>query len=289
MLVVLIVLCISLFICFYYLFDLLVGMPSLQYHKYLNAIRKATGTRTSAKIKKFLQEILTRIIKLSPDKREQLITAFSRCNIEMTPEEYYIRAISLSALVFLSSVLFIAIGFPIAAFGSLILSVLVYFQQIQRIQKDLEKINRMILDEMPGFIRSFSYGLRSSRDTISIIEKYRAIAKPALAAELDILIANLKTENYEEALKKFDARLNLDPVSAFVSGIIGISRGIDYRTYFYLLEENMKTLSRESLKREVAKRPGKLKKSIIITIIFLFLLYIVPVIIQLKDGFNLFK
>jgi len=289
MLFLMLALCLCLFAFFYQVAALWTGLPSGGYARYLKAVRKVRGTAAADRIRAMVNKLLYRLIKLSPEKRERLQTAFSRCNIKMTPEEYYLKAAGMSVSVFLTAFLFIWAGLPLAAFGSIILGVLIYFRQIRLVHGKLEKLNRQILEELPGFIRSFSYGLNSSRDIVAIIEKYRAVAKPVLASELDLLLANMKTENYETALKKFDERLSLEPVSAFVSGIIGINRGIDYRTYFYLLEENMKNLSRENLKREIARRPGKLKIAIIITILCLFFMYMVPIIVQLSKGFNLFK
>ncbi len=94
------------------------------------------------------------------------------------------------------------------------------------------------------------------------MERYqRKIAGDDFKYDLDILITDLKTGNTEDALQRFDERVNIPQLSTFISGVIGTSKGIDQETFFLsLMEQEMKILARENIKREIAKRPGKIKK-----------------------------
>lgn len=289
MFVLLLILFLSLSVFIYTLLAIKFDVKKFQYRAYLRVVGQSQASKGAKNFNNSIKNILIRLIRISPDKVDKLKVTLDRCDIKLTPEEYYLKAITASLMVVLVAILFVLLGLSLGALSCLFLSVLVYFQQIQKGDKQLNSLNEEILEAIPGFIRSFSYGLESSRDIVAIIDKYRLVAKPALANELSILLANMKTDNQEEALRKFDQRLNLEPISTFVSGIIGIDRGIDYRTFFFILEENMKVLSKENLKREILKRPGKLRKSVVSIILALLFLYMVPIIIQVKSGFNIFN
>lgn len=289
MIFIFIILSFSLSMCLYNLFAIKFDLKRFQYGTYLKLVKNTKVSRDASNLGHSIKKRMLKLIKINSDKSDKLEVALSRCNINITPEEYYYNAISSALLVALASLLLAILGIELASLGCLLLCVLVYFQQIQKAFKQVDKLNNEILEEIPGFIRSFSYGLESSRDIVSIIQRYRLVSKPALASELDILLANMKIDNQEEALRKFDQRLSLEPISTFVSGIIGIDRGIDYKTFFFILEENMKVLVKENLKREISKRPAKLRKSIISIMLALIILYLVPIFVQVRTGFNIFK
>ena len=99
----------------------------------------------------------------------------------------------------------------------------------------------------------------------------------------------LKSGNMEEALRRFDDSIYIPQLSTFISGVIGTSKGIDQKTFFFMMEQNMIVLYRENMKREMAKRPGKLKLATISVGVCMFLIYVVPMGLQLKTGLAIFK
>ncbi len=104
-----------------------------------------------------------------------------------------------------------------------------------------------------------------------------------------MLITEMKSGNIEDALRRFDERVNVSQLSTFISGVIGTSKGIDQRTFFFMMEQNMKVLFRENMKREMAKRPPKMKMAAFSVAICMALMYIVPMALQITSGLAIFK
>ena len=50
--------------------------------------------------------------------------------------------------------------------------------------------------------------LKASRNVIGMLERFRGNAGETLTGELDILLADMRSSNYEAALTRFEARLN---------------------------------------------------------------------------------
>lgn len=236
-----------------------------------------------------LTKLISKFIHLESYRNKKLAKDLERAGINLTPEEYYAKAYVTSALTFLSSFLFIPLGLPIITMGVMLLGIILYFKERQTVSEKLKRINGRILEELPRFIRTYSNSLKSSKDILRFMEKYRKVAGKEFKYDLDILITELKTGNTEEALQRFDDRVNIPQLSTFISGVIGTSKGINQETFFYLMEQDMKILARENIKREIAKRPGKIKKATIAVGVMMFLLYLYPIFIDLKNGLGIFN
>lgn len=236
-----------------------------------------------------LTKLTSKFIYLDSYRNKKLSKDLERAGINLTPEEYYAKAYVTSALTFLSSFLFIPLGLPIITMGVMLLGIILYFKERQTVSEKLKRINGRILEELPRFIRTYSNSLKSSKDILRFMEKYRKVAGKEFKYDLDILITELKTGNTEEALQRFDDRVNIPQLSTFISGVIGTSKGINQETFFYLMEQDMKILARENIKREIAKRPGKIKKATIAVGVMMFLLYLYPIFIDLKNGLGIFN
>lgn len=213
----------------------------------------------------------------------------ARAGINLSPAEYYAKAYVTAGLVILLSFIFIPLGLTVITMCVMLLGIMMFFKERQAAREKLKKISGKILDELPRFVRTYNNSLKSSKDILKFMERYRKIAGDDFKYDLDILITDLKTGNTEEALQRFDERVNIPQLSTFISGVIGTSKGIDQETFFYLMEQDMKILARENIKREIAKRPGKIKKATIAVGVMMFLLYLYPIFIDLKNGLGIFN
>ena len=236
-----------------------------------------------------LVSFVARFVIIRHEKRVRISMALERVGDEATPEEFYAEALLKGLAFFLCACAFLLIGVGVAAFASFLLGVALFLQKTGEMDAKLKKIKSEIADELPRFISVINYSLSTTRDLIKIFEKYLNICKPALKPDLQLLVAEMKSGNYAEALKRFDARIGIQQLSAFVSGLIDTDRGIDQRTFFYLMEENMNALFIENKKKELSKRPKKIKRAIIPIGICLFAMYIVPIAVQLIEGLDMFK
>ncbi len=257
-------------------------LPAGNYKRNIKSIRRK-------KRKKTVKTIISKVIRLDTAYRDKLLALFSRVGIAQSPEEYFADGIAQTLKVLICFPVFILIGLPIGAIFTVLLAAAVFFKKIKYAEEKVRDINEEIISELPMFIRNFSYSLEFTRDVVAIIDSYRTVAGKHLKAELDILVTEMKTGSYEDAIQRFDKRLNIDAVTSFATGLIGIGRGIDYKTYFFLLEENMRILARENLKRKVSKRPGKLQKAILGMVGAIAFMFIIPMMIQMKDSLNIFN
>lgn len=65
-----------------------------------------------------------------------------------------------------------------------------------------------------------------------MLERFRMNAGESLSGELDILIADMRSSNYEAALTRFESRINSPMLSDVVRGLIGVLRGDDSAVVF---------------------------------------------------------
>ena len=86
----------------------------------------------------------------------------------------------------------------------------------------------------------------------------------------------MKTGNPEAALRGMDVRLGLPSFAALCSVLCGVHQGVDQRTSLLVLEQDMRTKERETLRRLMEKRPGRIKAASFILTILLILLFMVP-------------
>jgi hypothetical protein len=248
-----------------------------------------TGGLTDSGLYNAFTLFIARFIKIHHKKREKISAALARTGLNVSVEVYYAQALLKSSVFFICAIALMVMGVGFAAFVSFLLGILVFFQKLDELDAKQKRIKEEIADELPRFISVINFSLSTTRDLIKIFEKYQNICKPAFKPDLQLLIAEMKSGNYSEALKRFDLRIGIPQLSAFVSGLIDADKGIDQRTFFYLMEENMNTLFIENKKKELAKRPRKIKKAIISVGLCLFAMYIVPIALQLFEGLDMFK
>jgi CheY-like chemotaxis protein len=258
-------------------------------------LRNGAGARAQAGLRiqtspvGFLARPLSGLIRLSPARREAVEKKLERAGSALCAEDFYadaaVRAIGVSLLAPLCALM----GVPTAAVASAALGIGLYYKRIGELDTRLSRIRLEIADELPRFVSVLNYSMSTDRDLIRAIERYKKIAKPAFQYDLALLLLEMKGGNNTEALKRFDARIDIPQLSAFVSGLIDADRGVDQKTFFYLMEENMKQLFIENKKKELSRRPAKIKKAIIAVGMCLFLLYLVPISMQLIEGLRMFQ
>lgn len=268
-----------------------IDFPTKRTEKAMSAFRRkqGIGERFYTAVTYPLTKIISKFIRPENYQKRKLEKDLARAGINLSPAEYYAKAYVTAGLVILSSFIFIPLGLTVITMCVMLLGIMLFFKERQAVREKLKKINGKILDELPRFVRTYNNSLKSSKDILKFMERYRKIAGDDFKYDLDILITDLKTGNTEDALQRFDERVNIPQLSTFISGVIGTSKGIDQETFFYLMEQDMKILARENIKREIAKRPGKIKKATIAVGVMMFLLYLYPIFIDLKNGLGIFN
>ena len=233
-----------------------------------------------------LAKLISRLFPMSEYKRKRLEADFARLHISEQPEDFVSKAKARSLLLALIGALFIALGIPWLALLTAVASVLAYFRNMQTIRKKVEAQNREIEAESPRLTETLIYTLQDNRDLLAFFEKYRKVAGKAMSTELDRLILDMKTGNPEAALRSMDARLGLPSFAALCSVLCGVYQGVDQRTSLLVLEQDMRTKERETLRRLMEKRPGRIKAASFILTILLILLFMVPLVILIINSFQ---
>ena len=103
----------------------------------------------------------------------------------------------------------------------------------------------------------------TEKDVIKLLETYQTISGDGLKYDIEILIMDLKSGNFEEAMTEFDKRVGNAYVSRLVKSLISVNRGDNQESSLNYLISDMGTLAKEMMQRELNKRPGRVKMLVI--------------------------
>lgn len=201
---------------------------------------------------------LSKLIHMDEYKRGRMNNILKASGLNLSPEVYQAYAIVKSGAV-LSAVIPCLFLFPLLSPVVVILAVLLYFKEIQKADERLKAKRDEIERELPRLVATIEQELKASRNVIGILERFKGNAGQALTGELDILLADMRSSNYEAALTRFEARLNSPMLSDVVRGLIGVLRGDDSAVYFQMLSHDFKQIELQRLKAEAQKIPPKIR------------------------------
>lgn len=225
---------------------------------------------------------LSRFIPMDRYKKNRLSATLKAAGISMTPECYQAHAI-LKALTVGLLIIPCLLIFPLMAIAVALLSVLVYFKEYQKADNQMQERRGEIETELLRFVSTIEQELKTSRDVLSIMEAFKKTTTPALADELGITCADMRSGGYEVALMRLEARVNSPQLSDVVRGLISVIRGDDGVMYFQMLAHDFKQMELRKLKAQAQKIPGKIRIfSLIMLMCFLatFLIVIAVQVIQ---------
>ena len=254
----------------------------------VEAVKNIHGKRDMAK--RFqdallpLAKLLSRLFPMSEYKCKRMEADFSRLHLTQTPQNYVSASMAKSMLLALIGLLFIPFGVPVFALLIIVAALLAYFKSMQAIRKKVEKQNREIEAELPRLVETLNFTLEDNRDLLAFFEKYRRVAGKALGAELDRLILGMKTGNQETALRRMDSRLGLPSFSALCAILCGVHQGIDQRISLLVLEQDVCTKERETLRREMQRGPGRIKVASFILTILMILMFMIPLVLLIINN-----
>jgi len=255
----------------------------------LYAIRRLSGNKRSFndlldRTLRPFADWLSRILPMSDYKQKLLQADLERLELEITPQQYFGKSIAQSLLMSIIGLAFVPLGVPLLSLLTMVAALLAYFRSTQSIRQKVSKLNKEIEAELPRMVESLVYSLQDNRDLISFFEHYRKVSGQALAKELDRLILLMKIGNHELALRQFEARLAIPQLSALVSILCGVYQGVDQKTSLLILEQDIRTKQRETMHREMEKRPGRIKAASFILTVLMILMFMVPLILMILGN-----
>ena len=224
----------------------------------------SAGRRERSLVKSLEALILGWALKLAPlirmdeYKRGRMANVLKASDMNLTPEVYQAYALTKAGAVLLGVVPCIIL-LPLLSPVVVILAVFIYFKETQKADEKLKAKREEIEGELPRMVANIEQELKASRNVIGMLERFKTNAGPALTGELDILLADMRSSNYEAALTRFEARLNSPMLSDVVRGLIGVLRGDDSAVYFQMLAHDFKQIELQRLKTEAQKIPPKIR------------------------------
>lgn len=252
--------------------------------KHLQPEKEAAGNRMLNRFVMPLARPLSRFIPLDPVKEARMTAMLRRGGSELTPKEYYARAVVCALLTLPLALLFMVLGAGKLAPLIVLLALVVFRHFTTDLNDRMKEKKKRIEAELPGFVRSILYRLEDSRhdgsravvqaDLIQIFEDYLKVASDAFREDVAILVMEMKAKNIEAALRSFNQRLGLTEVSFLVNALIGLHRGEHQGEALSYLARDMDIKAKESLKKRLDSLPRRVKIASIplvaITVISLF-------------------
>lgn len=212
-------------------------------------------------VETYLMTVAVRLashIRMDEYKRSRMNNVLKASGMNLTPEVYQAYAFVKSGAILLGIIPCVFL-LPLLSPVVVVLSVLVYFKESQKADEKLKVKRDEIEGELPRLVATIEQELKASRNVIGMLERFKENAGSALTGELDILLADMRSSNYEAALTRFEARLNSPMLSDVVRGLIGVLRGDDSAVYFQMLSHDFKQLELQRLKAQAQKIPPKIR------------------------------
>ncbi len=215
---------------------------------------------------------LSKVILMNESKEELLKFNLSLAGVNLTPKEYYAKALIIALSFFPLAMFFKINGSNLLSMLIGFISVLIYFSEITSYRQTIKERRIDLEKALPQFVRSILYNLKNYEnsdtvtvDIIKIFEEYYEVLnktgeKSILKKDISILITEMKSINVEVGLRNFDNRLRMTHVTFLIQALIGVNKGEDQTVRIASLSNDMNVLARESLKRELDKKPEQIKR-----------------------------
>ncbi len=254
--------------------------------KHLQTEKEKPGRRILNRIIMPLARPLSRLIRIDPVKEARMASMLRRGGLELSPKEYYARAILCASFTLLLMPLLVVIGAAHLAPIALIFAVVVYFHFMTDLKDMMKEKKRRIEIELPSFVRSILYKLDDIRgdkqsvvqvDLIQIFEDYLKVASDVFRYDVSVLVLEMKAKDIETALRNFNERIGLTDVSFLVNALIGLHRGEHQGEALAYLARDMDVKAKEALRKKLNKLPGTVKRASIplVVVTLACLLYVI--------------
>lgn len=227
-------------------------------------------------------------VRLNSVNKKQLENKLNIARYTMSAELYTARNITFAVLLFLFALVLLQFHIPILYLFSFVfftLSVISYYKLRDEVDDRLKKKRQAIKKELLQFMLTIIQSLKFSRDVTAIADKYRLVAGPELRAELNVLVLDLKTINQEQSLRAFAQRIDIDDLTTFVDGLISESRGVNQVEYLKSVEKELKKKTKEGLKKEAFKKPGRLRIAQFAVVASIILVWLTAIGFQVVSNY----
>lgn len=246
-----------------------------------NAIHK--DHKKQSMINVAMQETATNIarhVKMDEYKKSKMIGQLRAAAIDQTPEEFTAMAITkmLAVLLLLIPALMMM---PLLSPVIVMLALMIFFKHLQSADELVKKRREEIESDLPRFASTLAQQLQSSRDVLSMMERYKQTADSALKQELELTTADMRSSGYEAALTRMESRINSPQLSDIVRGLLAVLRGDDGAAYFQMLTHDFKMIEIQKLKNKAQQIPSKIRVYSFLMLVCFLLTYLAIILYEI--------
>lgn len=228
----------------------------------------------------FLASRMIRFIHISEDKRNETQRMLGVLELHDTPEEFSARLLAKTAVLLLIGLLLSFFVSPLLLLLCVVGAGVICFFEMRDLKKKYLQRKAEIELELPKLCSVINSRLKSTSNVQAILETFSPIAGPAMAAELAVTIADMKTGNVETALRRFEGRISSAKVSDVVRGLIAVQNGDDLRVFFQSKQYQFNSDYLSIKKKSISARPAQLT----IPGMLLFIFFVIIVMYSLYGG-----
>lgn len=260
---------------------------TIKYSKHARYLGKETPTSLEDIAEKIANPFV-RFIKMDKLARQELEIALDAADRTDTPEMHFAKSIVIALFSVLLGLIFCIISKLVGIILILVGCGYAFFRY-RAVITALKHLRREVEREVPRFCTTVAEGLKTERDVLKLLIGYRVVAGETFAKELDRTIADMKSSNYENALLRFDYRINSPYLSDVIKGLLGAIRGDDQASYFNILTVNLKAYEKSLLMEKANKRPAKMNRISLCMLLALIVLYVVVLGTIVIDSLAMFN
>lgn len=246
------------------------------------------GRKSENKFETYILNLSSKLgeyIKLSDFRKKRIDSSLKSAQIYIKAETYIARTLIYAGVVFIFAIPAFLIK-PFIGVALSGISVFIFFYQKNKVDEILKKKRKRIEYELPQFAKMLSEELKTTNDIVSILEKNKEYLNSDLKNELEILLADMGSGSYEQALIRLETRVSSSQLNEIISGLTGVLKGDDQVNYFENLSYRLKHEQLQKLKKVAMKRPSKMTKYLFSMVGCFMLMYIVILGKTIIDSFS---
>ena len=160
----------------------------------------------------------------------------------------------------------------------------IYTKEIKDVRRRIDEKRTRIELELAQFAGTIRQSLNSTRNVETILKSYSKTCSNTFKDEITRTLNDIKLSNAETGLRQLSNRIGSEKFSKITRGLISVSNGEDQRVYFEILTQEYIKIGNELIKKELQKRPNKIKGYNFILLACLIALSLIPMILYIANS-----
>lgn len=214
--------------------------------------------------------LIYRYIPVTPVQELKLTSAIVSAGLDVSVQQYLAKPF---AYIILLTPLIIAtyLVSPVLSVVFLVIAGVIFFKEYNYVFDLQKSLKQEIESELLNFTILISHELKYDRNIIGLIDNYKNTANGVLQRELSITLADMRTSNYDEALKRLEARVGSLFMSKVVNGLILANSGSDTIFFFDNIISELKSLEKARMNDIINKKKPKIARMTFLVMMAFFL------------------